>query len=75
MRWWLPLIATIANVALVALYLVSTYGQIGPDYTDKRYPAPAAWYLRFGCDLARPWGAYKQCQIAQGSLAVTLYML
>ena len=75
MKVWLPALAVFINVAMVALYTVSTYGQIGPDYADEQYPAPVAWYFRYGCDMAKPYGAYKSCQIAQGSLAVTLYML
>jgi hypothetical protein len=75
MKLWFPIVATFINTALLALYAVSVYGQVGPDYADPRYPAPAAWYFRFGCDLAKPYGAYKGCRIAQGSLAATLYML
>lgn len=75
MKIWFPLVATIISFALTALYAVSTYGQIGPDYTDDRYPSPAAWYFRFGCDLAKPHGVYSSCQIAQSSLGVTFYML
>lgn len=75
MKWYPPLVAVIANIALVALYTVSTYGQIGPDYTDPRYPSPVAWYLSRGCDLARSWGAYGSCRIAQGSLVISLYMM
>lgn len=75
MKLWFPLIATFINLALVALYAVSTYGQVGPDYSDPRYPAPAAWYFRYGCDMAKPYNAYKSCRVAQGSLAATLYLL
>ncbi|KAG5961847.1 hypothetical protein E4U58_004096 [Claviceps cyperi] len=75
MKLWVPLLATVVNCAMVALYIVSTYGQIGPDYADVRYPAPAAWYFRQGCDLARRYGKYRTCQIAQASLFITLYML
>ncbi|KAK0384013.1 hypothetical protein NLU13_8102 [Sarocladium strictum] len=75
MKIWVPLVALIVQLSLVALYLTSTVGQIGPDHADKRYPAYAAWYFRKGCGLAKPYGKYKNCQIAQGSLAITLYML
>jgi len=75
MKGWLPLIALVINIALTALYTVSVYGQIGPDYADPRYPAPAAWYFRYGCDMAKEWGVYKSCQIAQSSLGITFYML
>lgn len=75
MKLWYPVFATFVNCAMVALYVVSTYGQIGPDYADARYPAPAAWYFRQGCDLAKRYGKYNSCQIAQASLFITLYML
>lgn len=75
MRVWYPILALFIQLSLVVLYTVSTYGQIGPDYADKRYPAYAAWYFRKGCGLAKAYGKYKSCQVAQGSLAVTLYML
>lgn len=75
MKIWYPILALFVQFSLVALYSVSTYGQIGPDYADDRYPAYAAWYFRKGCDLARPYGKFKSCQIAQGSLAITVYML
>lgn len=75
MKVWFPIAASFVNVAMVALYTVSVYGQIGPDYADERYPAPAAWYFRQGCDLAKPYGMYKSCQIAQGSLAISTYLL
>lgn len=75
MRVWYPIVSTVSSIALVVLYSVSTYGQVGPDYTDPRYPAPAAWYFRYGCDMAKPYGQYTNCQIAQSSLFITLYML
>lgn len=75
MRLWYPVIGVIVNTALVALYTVSVYGQIGPDYADSRYPAPAAWYFRRGCGLAKLYGKYRTCQVAQASLGITLLML
>lgn len=75
MKCWFPILAAFINIAMVTLYTVSVYGQIGPDYADARYPAPAAWYFRYGCNLAKPYGKYKSCRVAQGSLGVTFYML
>ncbi|KJZ71552.1 hypothetical protein HIM_09090 [Hirsutella minnesotensis 3608] len=75
MRVWYPIVAVIVNTALIALYTVSVYGQIGPDYADHHHPSPAAWYFRQGCGIAKPYGKYRSCQIAQGSLAITLLML
>lgn len=75
MKVWFPIVAVFVNVAITALYAVSCYGQIGPDYADSRYPSPTAWYFRQGCDLAKPYGVYRSCQIAQSSLGMTFYML
>ncbi|KAH6990818.1 hypothetical protein BKA56DRAFT_610394 [Ilyonectria sp. MPI-CAGE-AT-0026] len=75
MRVWFPVLATFINVGMVALYAVSTYGNIGPDYIDSRYPAPSAWYLRKGCDLAKPYGHYKACKIAQAAVVPSVYLL
>jgi hypothetical protein len=75
MKLWYPIIAVCINCSMVALFAVSTFGQIGPDYADARYPAPAAWYFRQGCGIARKYGKYRACQIAQASLFITLYML
>ncbi|OAA46905.1 hypothetical protein NOR_02541 [Metarhizium rileyi] len=75
MKLWYPILAVFINMALVSLYTVSTYGQIGPDYADARYPTPMAWYFRQGCGLAEKYGKYGACQVAQGSLFITLYML
>lgn len=75
MRVWYPIFATFINVSMVALYTVCVYGTIGPDYTDSRYPAPAAWYYRIGCDIAKPYGKYKSCMIARYSLVIGVYML
>jgi hypothetical protein len=75
MKIWFPIVSTLIHFSLVALYAVSVYGLVGPDYADARYPAPAAWYLRYGCDMARPYGSYTSCQVAQSSLFLALYML
>ena len=75
MNVWYPIFGLGVNIGIAAVYSVSVYGQIGPDYADPRYPAPAAWYFRFGCGLAKRYGKYSDCQIAQASLGITLYML
>ncbi|RCI13221.1 hypothetical protein L249_0286 [Ophiocordyceps polyrhachis-furcata BCC 54312] len=75
MRTWYPVFAIFANIALVVLYAVSVYGQVGPDYADARYQASAAWYFRQGCGLAKQYDKYQACQIAQASLAITLLLL
>ncbi|KAK1702911.1 hypothetical protein BDP67DRAFT_258836 [Colletotrichum lupini] len=75
MKFWFPLLAAGINVAMVALYTVSVYGQMGPDHADPRYPSSIAWYVAKSCDYARPFSAYKSCQLAKGTFAVTVYML
>ncbi|KAF4591986.1 hypothetical protein GQ602_002285 [Ophiocordyceps camponoti-floridani] len=75
MKTWYPVFAVFINAALAVLYAVSVYGQVGPDYADARYHTPAVWYLRQGCGLAKEYGKYQACQIAQASLAVTLLLL
>jgi hypothetical protein len=75
MRTWFPIASAFFNLSLVALYTVGVYGQVGPDHADPDHPAAVAWYLSHGCDLARPWGMYSSCQIAQASLFLSLYML
>lgn len=75
MKVYYPIFAILINLALIALYSVSVYGQVGPDYADPRYPAPAAWYFRQGCGLAQKYGKYRSCQIAQASLGITLLMM
>ncbi|KAK7223709.1 hypothetical protein V2G26_011712 [Clonostachys chloroleuca] len=74
MRVWFPILACFINMSMATLYLVSLYGNIGPDFTDPRYPAPVAWYLRYGCEMARPYKAYKSCQIAQSAVFISAYM-
>lgn len=75
MQVYFPIFGTIVGCSLSILYAVSVYGQAGPDYADPRYPSPAAWYLRLGCDVAKPYNAVKSCHMAQGAFAVTVYML
>ncbi|KAH6651160.1 hypothetical protein F5144DRAFT_77205 [Chaetomium tenue] len=75
MKVYYPIFGTIISLGLTALYTVSVYGQAGPDYADPRYPSPTPWHLRKGCKLAEPYGATKTCQMVQGTLGVTVFML
>lgn len=75
MKVWYPIIGLFFNVAMVALYSTSLYGQAGPDYADPRYPSPVAWYIRYGCNIAKKYGAEGQCIMAKGTFGVTTYML
>ncbi|OLN84414.1 hypothetical protein CCHL11_05923 [Colletotrichum chlorophyti] len=75
MKFWFPMLAAGLNLALVALYTVSVYGQMGPDHADPEHPSAVAWYIAKSCEYARPFRAFKSCQIAKGTFAVTVYML
>lgn len=75
LRVWYPIVGLFFSIAMTALYSASIYGQAGPDYADPRYPSPVAWYIRYGCDIARKYGAESQCMMAKGTFAVTTYML
>jgi hypothetical protein len=77
MKVWYPLLATFVNSGLVAIWAVSVYGQMGPDYADARYPSPMAWYIRQGCGIAEPYGngTVRLCMMAKGTFAVSVYML
>lgn len=75
MKVYKPLAGAFFAFAMMALYATSIYGQVGPDYSDPRYPSPVAWYIAKDCSYAKPKGYYSLCMIAKGSLAVTVYML
>lgn len=75
MKVWFPIVGVAANTGLVAIFAVSVYGQMGPDYADPRYPSAIAWYIRKDCSYARYLGADKSCQLAKGSFAITTFML
>ena len=72
---WYPILGTLSNLAIVILWAVSVYGQMGPDHSDKRYPSNVAWYISKSCSYARPSGAYGYCMQAKGAFAVTVVML
>lgn len=75
MKGWFPIVGTFVNLAMVGMWTASVYGQAGPDYADDRYPSPSAWYIRMGCDIAKPYDAVSLCRLAKGTFAVTIYML
>jgi hypothetical protein len=75
MHYWWPLIGLLVNTGLVAVWTVSVYGQMGPDYADPRYPSPIAWYISKGCGPAGPYGLTRSCQLAQASFGVSVLML
>jgi hypothetical protein len=74
MKVWYPIAACVINSGLVAIWAVSVYGQMGPDYADPRYPSPIAWYISKSCNYA-PDSLVKSCMLAKGTFAVTVAML
>jgi ABC-type proline/glycine betaine transport system permease subunit len=72
--WW-PILGTVSNLAIVVLWTVSLYGQMGPDHSDPRYPSNIAWYISKSCSYARPSGNYGYCRQAKAAFAVSLIML
>ena len=75
MRHWYPILSTFIHGSLAILYIVSMYGQMGPDHLDERYPSNIAWYIRMSCDVAKEYGSEKYCKMAKGTFAATVYMV
>jgi hypothetical protein len=75
MKIFYPILGAFVGVSMTALFAVSVYGQIGPDFADPRYPSPVAWYIRLSCDIAKPYGAVNSCQLSKGAFAVTVFLL
>jgi hypothetical protein len=75
MHLWFPLIAMVFNIALVALYATSVYGQAGPDYADPTKPSAVAWYIAKPCSVVANPSIQKSCTIAKGTFAATIIML
>ena len=51
MHVWFPILGTVINAALTILWVVSTYGQAGPDYSDPEHPSKVAWYVSKSCHM------------------------
>jgi len=75
MKVYYPILALVIGLCQTALYAVSVYGQMGPDYLDPEHPSSIAWYIRESCDVAKAYGVGKHCAMAKGTLAVTVFML
>lgn len=75
MKFFYPILGLIVSLGLTVVYTVSVYGQAGPDYADPEHPSPVPWYIAKSCSVARPFNAEKNCQIAKGAFAATIYML
>jgi hypothetical protein len=72
---WYPILSTIVNTCIVALWAVSIAGQAGPDHSDPEYPSNIAWYINKSCDYASPYGAKHYCLMAKGTFAVSVFLL
>ncbi|KAI9648290.1 hypothetical protein NHQ30_002922 [Ciborinia camelliae] len=75
MHIWYPLVSTIINGLLTVCWIVSIYGQAGPDHTDPKHPSNVAWYIAKSCSYAEPTGNAHYCQLAKGTFAVTVFMM
>lgn len=75
MKVYYPILGLFVNFCLTGLYAASVYGQAGPDYADPRYPSSVAWYIRLSCDVAKPFGAVKNCMMSKAAFAVTVIFM
>jgi hypothetical protein len=74
MHIWYPLLASVTNFGITALWVVSIYGQAGPDHADPRFPSKSAWYITKSCKIAAPTGNEHYCNMAKGAFACTVFM-
>ncbi|KAI9753968.1 MAG: hypothetical protein M4579_004928 [Chaenotheca gracillima] len=75
MHIWFPILSLVIHIIITALYVVSIYGQAGPDNSDPSHPSPMPWYLTKSCDLSKDPKNVHYCQMAKGTFAVTVVML
>lgn len=75
MHIWFPILGTVANAAITALWIVSVYGQAGPDHSDPKHPSSVAWYISKSCSYASASGNQHYCLMAKGSFATTVVMM
>jgi len=71
---WYPILGTVVNAAITALWIVSIYGQAGPDHSDPKHPSNVAWYITKSCSYAKASGNEHYCLMAKGTFAVTVVM-
>jgi len=71
---WYPILGTVTNGAITALWIVSIYGQAGPDHSDPKFPSNVAWYINKSCSYAAPTGNEHYCLMAKGTFAITVVM-
>lgn len=72
---WYPILSTLANLPIVILWVVSMYGQMGPDHSDPAHPSNIAWYISKSCTYAHTNSTYGYCLQAKSAFAVTVIML
>lgn len=70
---WYPLLGTVVNGIITVLWIVSMYGQMGPDHSDPEHPSNIAWYINKSCSYAGSDEHY--CLMAKGTFATTVIMM
>ncbi|RAL68223.1 hypothetical protein DID88_008926 [Monilinia fructigena] len=75
MHVWYPLISTIVNGLLTACWVVSMYGQAGPDHNDPRYPSNVAWYIAKELLICQAHWKLSLLPDGQGYFAVSTFMM
>jgi len=71
---WYPLLGTVTNATITVLWVVSIYGQAGPDHTNPTASSNVAWYIMKSCNYAAPTGNVHYCLMAKGTFATTVVM-
>jgi len=73
---WYPILSTVVNAAITALWIVSMYGQMGPDHNDPGHKSNIAWYISKSCKYAEASGGRNKhyCLLAKGTFATTVFM-
>lgn len=72
---WYPLLGAASNLLITVLWIVSIYGQAGPDHSDPSHPSSVAWYISKSCNYAKADGYEHYCQMAKGTFATTVLMM
>jgi len=75
MHTWFPLLGVVTNAAITALWIVSAYGQAGPDHSDPKHDSNVAWYIAKSCSYAEPTHNKGYCLQAKGAFAATIVMV
>jgi hypothetical protein len=71
---WYPLLGTIVNGIIAVLWIVSMYGQMGPDHSDPKHSSDIAWYITKSCSYGNATGDAHYCLMAKGTFATTVIM-